>query len=294
MRASLRFCLVAILFITGGSFCFAQTTEPSGSEVSAADVAALKAKVDGCQKVLDAARRECVARLAENDDYKAAVQSLKDAQADFDAAADSEATMKAANDKLAAKKKISDLTADALKNDPVVAKCTEDKAAAEQQYQTAETARDEAVAVQQKQAEAQLEKEKQEQIEKSTPEITAAQLETLGERYVKMSVKMTNAQFDSADNTFVDELPGVTVEDNGLEEIIDMRERNLWIGFSVADSNGRSFNYCYALKSHYGDMVAGMKAGATVNLRGVVVELTQAGEYGLICTSVEVASQPRQ
>jgi exonuclease VII large subunit len=121
-----------------------------------------------------------------------------------------------------------------------------------------------------------------------TVEISATQLETLGEKYVGKAVKMIHCNFSGASNTFVDELPNVTIASNGLQSVINRNELEKWIGFSVNDSNGRLFMRAFASKKDMGEFLATMKNGTVVNISGVVVKLDQAGSYGIVCDKIEI------
>ena len=118
--------------------------------------------------------------------------------------------------------------------------------------------------------------------------MTSNQLSTLGEKYDRKSAKMLGVSFQTADNIWVDKLPGITLASDGLVSTIDMREHNKWIGFSIRDSNGKQFQFCFASKDIFGEVLAAMKSGTKLNLIGRVVELEHAGWYGLVCTKIEV------
>lgn len=121
-----------------------------------------------------------------------------------------------------------------------------------------------------------------------TLEVTTTQLETLGEQYVGKTVVLTGCSFMGADNTWVDELPGVTIRSNGLASVINRDNLEQWIGFSFDDSNGKLFQHAFALKSDKGEMLAQLKDYTKINVRGVVVKLNQAGWYGLVCDTIEI------
>ena len=121
-----------------------------------------------------------------------------------------------------------------------------------------------------------------------TDEITVTKLETMGEKYENKIVKMTDLGFIKADNESLDLLPGITISDNGLISRVNTREMENWIGFMVSDSNGRLFQRVYAYKKDYGELIVGLKRGQKINVRGVVLGLSNAGWYGLICTKIEV------
>jgi len=130
--------------------------------------------------------------------------------------------------------------------------------------------------------------EKAKLAEASIPEVTSTQLETLGERFDDKRVKLTHIKFGRADNLWVESLPGVTISTNGLLSTIDTKAAQQWIGFSIFDNNGRSFGRCFAPKETYADLIAGMKKGTEISLRGYVVAMEGSELYGVVCYKIDV------
>jgi hypothetical protein len=124
--------------------------------------------------------------------------------------------------------------------------------------------------------------------EAAIPVVSAKELETVGERFDKKTVKMPGCTFVEVDNFWVNAMPGVTVSANGLVSMIDRREHEKWIGLNVRDSKGDFYNYAFASKQAYADMLLKLKEGQPLNLRGVVIELDGINERGLVCTHIEV------
>ena len=125
----------------------------------------------------------------------------------------------------------------------------------------------------------------------AVPEVTATQLNTLGEKYDGKTVKMVGVRFSGAANTWVDQLPGISLGSNGLITRVNVQEMQKWIGFSILDNDSKSFSFAFALKGDYGEFLAAMKDDQRINVQGVVVKLTQPGWYGLVCSKIEIAKQ---
>jgi hypothetical protein len=135
--------------------------------------------------------------------------------------------------------------------------------------------------------------EREKLAEAAIPEITATQLDTLGERYANKRVKITFARFTRADNNWVDFLPGVTISSNGLQSMINVDEKRKWIGFVARDTKGEYFDRIFASKDTYGDLLAGLDSGSVISLRGTAVMLPRTGgDYGIICDKVVVEKPP--
>jgi len=83
-------------------------------------------------------------------------------------------------------------------------------------------------------------------------EVTAAMLETMGEKYANKTVKMIGLKFSETDNDNLDVLPGITIASNGIVSRVDVRQMEKWIGFDANDSNGKFFQRFYASKKDEG------------------------------------------
>ena len=120
------------------------------------------------------------------------------------------------------------------------------------------------------------------------PIVSTAQLENLGERFEGKAVKMLGVSFSDASNTWVSSLPGITLSSNGLISRVDSSQMEKWIGFNGRDSSGAFFQYFFASKDTYGDLIVSLKAGQKINVSGTVLKLDHPGWYGLVCTRIEV------
>lgn len=122
--------------------------------------------------------------------------------------------------------------------------------------------------------------------EAALPQITFAQLDTLGERFYNKRVKITHVVFGKADNSWVDDLPGITISSDGLQSLVNTTEAERWIGFFATDSHQIFFQRLFALKGTYGDMIASLKDGTQLTLVGRVIRLDTNDWYGLVCDKI--------
>lgn len=126
------------------------------------------------------------------------------------------------------------------------------------------------------------------------PEVTAKQVEVLGEKYEGKTVKISQCKFLESNVNLVSELPGVTLESNGLQSVLDAREHQKWIGFALHDSAGTFFQFAFASKVDYGEVLAAMKKNTQLNLVGRVVRMSGTLAYGLVCSDIEIVQEQKQ
>jgi hypothetical protein len=78
-------------------------------------------------------------------------------------------------------------------------------------------------------------------------------------------------------DSFLSELPGVTLESNGLQSLLDLRQKEKWVGFWLRDSESEFFHYCYARKETHGDQLLALKRGEPLHCFGRVIQLERSG-----------------
>jgi hypothetical protein len=119
------------------------------------------------------------------------------------------------------------------------------------------------------------------------PEIGFARLKTMGETLLGKRVKLSDVTFEEANNAWTDQLRGVNIVMNDLNDNKSTRILDRWMGFAAVDSLGADSALCFARKDMYGEKLVTWKRGQRLNLIGRVVKLHDPGWYGLIVDRIE-------
>jgi len=141
-----------------------------------------------------------------------------------------------------------------------------------------------------RQREIEDERNRRQREEASIPSVTVARLETFGKKYVGQVVRMKQCKFSKVDNEWVTNLPGVYRghKNSGWIVVYDRKEAEKWVGFYLHDSDGRFYQYCFAQKDKFGEILVNLKNDDPVALKGQIVELAgSAGTYGILCSEIE-------
>ena len=86
-----------------------------------------------------------------------------------------------------------------------------------------------------------------------------------------------DAEFMTLSDSYLNQLPGVTLESNGLESRLDLSQKEKWVGFQIRDQEGNAFFRLFARKDTHGDLLLSLKRGTPVHCFGQVVELDRSG-----------------
>jgi hypothetical protein len=80
-----------------------------------------------------------------------------------------------------------------------------------------------------------------------------------------------DAKFLTLSDLHLNELPGVTLESNGLLSRLDLSEKEKWVGFNIRDQEGNAFFHLFARKDTHGDLLLSLERGTPVHFFGQVV-----------------------
>ena len=234
-----------------------------------------------------AVRDQCLDLLArESDSYKTARAAMEEQARRYDVAkssGDLQGRVAASGALNNAKAKVTKIEASALREDP--------------EYQRAVAEREEAAAAL-KAAEGDLRRRIAEwevvKADSLIPTMNANRLQAQGQLYVGKRVKVVGCQFYQADNRSVTALPGVmsrseregytavevnlnrvaiSPRDSGPEAPRGKSAAASWVGFVVADEEGNTLNYLYAVADELGHAVGDLSRGDRVDVYGEVVAL---------------------
>jgi hypothetical protein len=281
----------------------------------------LNAAVEVSLKDLSTARSDAEKRLSDDSQYQTLAASLEEAKSELTKAATTEERGKAAMDKMSASSKLNAYVEAHSTGDPQVSLAKKNAADCqnavtawikEHEYTSVDEMIQMCPAVKWlaqldanyekylwadqwlKQTNAGLEKTLNgrkanlvmviDSVEQNTA--TIKQLKLLGDRYKGKSVALSGLKFEKASNSSVGDLPGITIDDNGLISHVNSTAFDRWIGFSARDSADEGFQYFFALKDHFGDLIADLKEGENIEVNGVVTDTMQAGEYAVICYAI--------
>ena len=64
-----------------------------------------------------------------------------------------------------------------------------------------------------------------------------------------------DAEFMTLSDSYLNQLPGVTLESNGLESRLDLSQKEKWVGFQIRDQEGNAFFRLFARKDTHGDLL---------------------------------------
>lgn len=117
--------------------------------------------------------------------------------------------------------------------------------------------------------------------------ITTKRLETMGEKLARKKVALVGCRFVEVSDDWIDQLPGVTISSNGLQALINVNERQKWIGFRVADDDDHVLSFMFADKEEWGEFLLTLKRGQILNVKGFAIELRHPGWYGVASYEIE-------
>jgi hypothetical protein len=119
--------------------------------------------------------------------------------------------------------------------------------------------------------------------------VTIEDLENVPERYKDKSVILKNIKLDGFSNSWVDNLPGVTINSNGLVSTINVKAKEKWIGLQIEEKR-KTFWKCFTLKENYDTFKKYVDQDLVrLNLKCQLVQLDRTGgDYGLIVTDYDV------
>ena len=126
--------------------------------------------------------------------------------------------------------------------------------------------------------------------DKRTPEIALKHLMAVGERYVGKPVKLLSARFGGISNSGITSIPGVMVGTNGLLTRYDKKAADAWVGFTIIDRDGEiDFGgHFFAPKDKWVDALLEMDKEQLVNIAGVVTELENSQDFGVLVYDIEI------
>lgn len=120
------------------------------------------------------------------------------------------------------------------------------------------------------------------------PEVTWKMIDTTGEKYDGKMIRMINLKFKESSNSWVNQLPGITLSSNGLVSTINVKQLEKWIGFYAEDKKGDFGQRYFALKSDFADTILSLDRNTVFDIVGVAIKLKNAGWYGVIVTELKV------
>ena len=95
--------------------------------------------------------------------------------------------------------------------------------------------------------------------------------------------------FNGFSDIWIDNLPSVRINTNGLITRYDKAEFDKWFGFRLQDREGGSISTCFAPKAGFVDKFLEFENRRTkLNVKGIVVELENSSQHGIIVTDVEI------
>ena len=106
---------------------------------------------------------------------------------------------------------------------------------------------------------------------------TVTVIDNFPERVRGRRVALLNAQFLELDGYYIDELPGITLESNGLQSFLNLREKEKWVGFGVRDADGVGYSRVFARKDSHGDQLLALGKRAKIHCFGQMIQLHRAG-----------------
>ena len=123
-----------------------------------------------------------------------------------------------------------------------------------------------------------------ESIEEPAEEVNAAQVETLGHRYLGRKIRLSRCQFICACNG---EVPSL-LRSQAFRAGAIAPDPEGWIGFMACDSGHRLLQSAFAPITTLGDVITTLRPDTRINLTGRVVELGSPHyrRFGLICESI--------
>lgn len=126
------------------------------------------------------------------------------------------------------------------------------------------------------------------------PEVSARQLQIVGERFVGRTVKMSNCTFSTAHGNYTNIVPDIEPQPDGRVQILRQSHPERWVGLIFTDAAGHHFFHAYAPKDRFADLVLGLSRGTRLNITGVIAPMLKPDadspdRYVLICDSIELA-----
>ena len=121
-----------------------------------------------------------------------------------------------------------------------------------------------------------------------SPTVTVKDLEINGVSYKQKKVKLLSCRFRELNIRRLSELPWVGIASDGFVVEIDKAESEKWVGLVFVDTESNYFYRGFANKAMYFKQLSRMKRDDLFNIQGKVIELNEAGEYGLVVTDIEV------
>lgn len=126
------------------------------------------------------------------------------------------------------------------------------------------------------------------------PEVSARQLQIVGERFVGRKVKLSDCTFSTAHGNYTSIVPDIEPLHDGRVEISRQNHPERWVGLIFTDSAGNHFFHAYAPKDQFADLVLGLSRGTKLNITGVIAPMLNPDadspdRYVLICKTIELA-----
>jgi len=119
-------------------------------------------------------------------------------------------------------------------------------------------------------------------------ELLAKHLETVPDRYRLDFVKMLDVTFQGFDDHYIDYLPSVQIDTNGLLSSYKQDERDKWFGIKIKDKEGEYFYATLALKNEWVDTFLEFDRGQRLNIMGQVVELKNNSKHALLLEGIDI------
>ena len=118
--------------------------------------------------------------------------------------------------------------------------------------------------------------------------VNATLLENAPERIRNQAVRV-QCSYSQLYNSYVDSLPSVQVETNGIMTVVNTHEQEKWFGIWCRDGVGESFTGTLMLKKDdFLDHFLAMKKGTPLIIEGVVISLKSTDKHAVIVSKVMV------
>jgi hypothetical protein len=125
----------------------------------------------------------------------------------------------------------------------------------------------------------------------AVPEVTARQLQIVGERFVGRQVKLSDCSFATVHGNYTNIVPDVEPLTDDRWQILRQSHAEKWIGLIFTDAGGHHYFHAYAPKDRFADFLLGLARGTRLNIAGVIAPMLSPDadsqdRHVLICESI--------